>query len=179
LNKYIVNFAIFLCLVGGYWLVRELDVPESIHHNFRAKELAHPFVVQDLKRPEQQLTLDDFAGQPLVMNFWASWCRVCTGDRPYVQQLSRLVQENSLSLLHIASYDDQSSALKVEGIPMGASVLEVLDSDGDVAIRYRVRSIPSTILMNDKHQIILRHEGPLGDKGVEDFKAALARLKRS
>jgi thiol-disulfide isomerase/thioredoxin len=179
LNKYIFNLLVFLCLVGGYWLVREIDVPESVHHNFRAKELAHPFVVNDLKRPEQQVTLDDFAGQPLIMNFWASWCRVCSGDRPYVQQLSQLVQQSSFNLLHIASYDDQRSALKAEGIPMGRGVLEVLDADGDVAIGYRVRSIPATILMNHKHQIILRHEGPLGDKGIEDFKAALERMKRS
>lgn len=52
----------------------------------------------------QKLSFDDFAGQWVVVNFWAEWCAPCLEEVPELNRLARAEEEHNIAVIGI-SYD--------------------------------------------------------------------------
>ena len=67
------------------------------------------FTLPDVKgRPH---SLSDFAGRPLIVNFWATWCEPCRREIPLLESLRRENARNRLEIVGIA-IDNQESVEK-------------------------------------------------------------------
>lgn len=95
------------------------------------------------------MTISDFRGQGVVLNFWATWCAPCIKEMPALVRLKELVSEDNITVLALS--EDRGGAEKV--IPffkkLGINGLEVLiDKRGKVARKSGVRGLPVTILID-------------------------------
>ena len=64
-----------------------------------------PDTVPDLTMPDlagQPKSLRDFLGQPLIINFWATWCAPCRREIPLLQQLRHAISATGLQVVGIA-----------------------------------------------------------------------------
>jgi thiol-disulfide isomerase/thioredoxin len=64
-----------------------------------------PEAVPDLRLPDlagQEKSLRDFLGQPLIINFWATWCAPCRREIPLLQQLRQAHHDEGLEIVGIA-----------------------------------------------------------------------------
>ncbi len=97
------------------------------------------------------MTILDFKGQGVVLNFWATWCVPCVKEMPALVRLKALLGKDNISVLALSQ--DRSGAKKV--IPffkkLGIDGLDVLiDKRGKVARKSGVRGLPATILIDAK-----------------------------
>jgi thiol-disulfide isomerase/thioredoxin len=87
-------------------------------------------------------------GSPVVLVFWASWCKPCRGELPGVERLARrLASEpgHRTRLVAVNTEGDRDAA--AEGArELGLTMPIVLD-DGSASGLYHVRSIPYTVLV--------------------------------
>jgi thiol-disulfide isomerase/thioredoxin len=113
---------------------------------------AHGFTLAALGQPGQHVSLSQYQGQPLVLNFWASWCGPCQQETPLLASWYKQ-QDGHVVLLGLDENDTAANALKfarAKGVtyPLG------FDPKVTVALSYGVDGLPQTFFLNARHQIV-------------------------
>jgi peroxiredoxin len=103
--------------------------------------------------------LKQFRGQPVLLNFWATWCTPCKEEMPEFEQVYRQHKDQGLVVLAVsidaeASANDVPAYLK-EGSPrVGSYTFPVaLDTKQEVALTYKLVGLPATFFI-DKAGVI-------------------------
>lgn len=121
----------------------------SIEPDIAVGELAPDFTLLNLDGEE--VSLSDYRGQYVLINFWATWCKYCDIEMP---DLNKLNEENEdLVVLAVNVMEDENTVddyIK-EG---GYSFPVVLDKEGEIAITYLVSAFPTSFFI-DKEGILL------------------------
>ena len=120
--------------------------------------------IDDTGRP---MTLKDFAGRPLLVNFWATWCVPCREEMPELNALSAAYSDDVFSVLAINLDTGSEGTLKAQAfledeklgnLPLYAdpsfAAFETLKKNG-VAL-----GLPATLLVDDTGCEIAILQGP-------------------
>ncbi len=112
--------------------------------------LAPDFQLQSLDG--QTISLSDLRGKPVLINFWASWCPPCREEMPYLQEIYEEWTDKGLVVLAINIGESSSTAEEfIQSYNLSFTVL--LDTEQDIAQRYNITGIPTTLFI-DKDGII-------------------------
>jgi len=116
----------------------------------RVGEPAPDFQFQNLDG--QNISLSDLRGEPVLINFWATWCRPCVLEMPYLQEIYEEWSDAGLILLAINMGE---SPAQVEDFMRNynLSLPVMLDTKRFVAQMYNITGIPTTFFI-DKDGII-------------------------
>lgn len=97
------------------------------------------------------VVLQELRGQPVVVNFWATWCPACRGQMPYLQAA---FEEKGQTVKFIAVNMGESDATVGQYIDgAGIDFTVALDEDRSVTHAYNIRFYPTTFLV-DEHGVI-------------------------
>ncbi|MAT96790.1 MAG: cytochrome C biogenesis protein [Anaerolineaceae bacterium] len=98
------------------------------------------------------IALSDFAGEVVIMNFWATWCPPCRAEMPGLNRFYETHRDKGLTLLAIN--EEESAATVRPFIQSNNFTFPVLlDEQGRVAQQYSTRSFPTTFII-DREGII-------------------------
>ena len=102
----------------------------------------------------QQISLSDYAGKPLIVNFFASWCEPCQQETPLLARFYR-AEHGKVAIVGLDENDGQASALSFthkEGVsyPVG------FDPQVVAASAYGVAGLPQTFFLDARHRIVDR-----------------------
>ena len=126
---------------------------------------APDFTLRDLKG--NQVSLSDFRGQPVVLNFWATWCSPCRVEIPHLEALYTKYKDQGLVIIGMNTETDYMVVKRFAEPQISYTVL--LDG-GTQAQAYDVSGIPCTYYI-DKEGII-RHRsvgfGPGDEVRIEE-----------
>lgn len=134
------------------------ETPSAGNINEEAQDSipAIDFKLKDLEGKE--VSLSDYKGKTIFVNFWATWCGYCVKELPYIEQLHK---DNTDPDLVILTVDLQESNKEVtqymENNKYTFPVL--LDIDGEVASAYGIQGIPLSLLIDKDFNIVSAHEG--------------------
>ena len=122
----------------------------------------------------QVVTLSDFRGKVVLLNFWTSACRQCDGEIPWFMEFQRTYRDNLVVLGVSLDKDGWASArpyLEAQRINY-----RVMVGGGDVVRQYgRLQSIPTTLIIDKRGRIAVTHVGFCTKSEYEaDTKALLA-----
>ena len=109
---------------------------------------APDFELQNLEG--QIVSLSDYRGSPVMLNFWASWCSPCRFEMPFIQDVFEDTEWEAVGLVILAVNIGESPS--VAGGFMednGFTFTVLLDETGEVSIRYNTRSIPATFFIDE------------------------------
>ncbi len=114
-------------------------------------------------------------GQITVVNFWATWCSPCKRELDAIAELYPEWQENYNVKIIALSIDNARAMAKVK--PMVAAkewTYDILlDPNQSLMQTLQFQSIPYTILVNDRREIVYTHSGYLpGDEDELEEKIA-------
>ena len=100
----------------------------------------------------QSVSLKDFKGKPVVINFWATWCGPCVYEMPFMQEIHNEWSAKGLVLLTINKGESLARVSQfMQYYNLSLSIL--LDTKEVVNQRYNVIGIPITFFI-DKDGII-------------------------
>ena len=100
----------------------------------------------------QMVSLSDFRGKVVLLNFWATWCGPCRAEMPFLQQVHEERSGEGLVILAVNIGESQSEVEEfMESLNL--SFLTVLDTSQKVARQYNIRGIPTTFFI-DKDGVI-------------------------
>ena len=118
---------------------------------------APDFILKDLSQKKVRLT--DFKGKVVILNFFATWCPPCRAEIPELNKLYRLNKEKGLVVLGISLDMDvppQSLTTFVKDMKI---TYPVLMGTPDLAEKYQVNGVPTTILINREGKASTRYDG--------------------
>lgn len=141
--------ALIVSLAGGQ--ARKATGPPPQARNFSLAQLAHP---------GGAVTLAAYAGHPVIVNFFASWCTPCQHETPMLARFY-LSMRGRVTVLGIDSNDQRAAALRFlakTGVryPVGFDPYPAATTTS-----YGVYALPQTFFLNAQHRIVSHIIGPL------------------
>jgi len=119
-------------------------------------ETAPAFELQDLQG--RTISLKDFRGKVVLLNFWAPWCRSCKALLPGLEALYAKYHKAGLEVISIGLNISEAGAKKLlQKIPLSFQVL--LDSKEKTADSYRFSGLPASFIIGRDRAIKYRHMG--------------------
>jgi cytochrome c biogenesis protein CcmG, thiol:disulfide interchange protein DsbE len=120
-------------------------------------------------------------GKITVISFWATWCSPCKKELDAISEYYEEWQKKYNMELVAISTDDARSAAKVPGVVQtkGWKYRILLDSNKELSIAANIQSVPYTLLLDQKGNIVYEHIGyaPGDEEELEERIAALAGKK--
>jgi thiol-disulfide isomerase/thioredoxin len=116
-----------------------------------------------------------FQAQPLLIQFWASWCRSCSGIS---QELERLVLPSRLHFLSVSIDETIEEAQKTVEQRKSTFLSQHAfhDSHKHLSTSLKIESVPTIVLIKRDGTILLRKEGHLSAREYLEIKDALSGL---
>lgn len=126
----------------------------------------------------KKVSLKDFKGKVVFLNFWATWCPPCVVEMPSIEALHKRFKDKGLV---IAAVDSEEDVQKVSKFikKKGYTFLVLLDSDGAVSSdTYRAIGFPTTYLIDRRGMVIGKAEGARAWDSEEIFRLIEEILKK-
>ena len=151
-----------------YTEVVEEVVPET--SKFKPGQPAPDFTLDDLQG--QSVSLSDFRGQAVFLDFWSIGCLPCIEDFPYLEQIKQQTQGQKVVFLSISLDSDAAwhQAVEEHGLT-GVHVHSPGGWQAAVAQLYQIRSIPCYLLVGPDGLLAGRVDG------VWDVADVVARIE--
>lgn len=184
---FLLGMALALFLFGGSFLdnfsgEEPADMPQitSPGQGTKASNLAiNTLVAGDRAADFSLLDLDgnvvslhDFAGQPVVINFWATWCAPCRIEMPELQNAYDTYQDQDLVILAVNAQEEEQHVREFFA-ELGLTFPALLDSDGQVGGAYGAFGLPSTYFVNRSGEVTAVHRGILSEDQIEVYLAQI------
>lgn len=169
--KLIIYVLLFAVLMAGAWVLytglsAQME-PETLPVETQEAMLAPDFTVYDGEG--NAVSLSEFRGKPVILNFWASWCGPCKSEMPEFQAAFETYSED----IHFVLVDmvdgyqetkEQGQALIDE---MGYTFPVYFDMDMDAAYTYGITSIPATYFLDAEGYLVTGARGALSAERLQ------------
>ena len=117
------------------------------------------------------VSLADFRGKPVLVNFWASWCGPCLHEFPVLKDAE--VHHPGLVILGVV-YQDDPAAAKTFASQLSADWPSLIDPDGTKATTYLVVAPPQSYFIDGKGVVRSRQIGEMTAEELERQYATIA-----
>jgi peroxiredoxin len=109
----------------------------------------------------EELSLSDFRGKYVLINFWASWCPYCREENPHLVSTYNTLQTNNFEILSVSLDREKEAWIKgIEDDQMPwPQISDLKGWNNDAADLYVIRSIPQNVLISPDGTIIDRNLG--------------------
>lgn len=125
----------------------------------------------------KKISLKDFKGKVVFLNFWATWCPPCRAEMPSLEVINKMFKDKGLVILAIDYGED---AAKVEKFinKYAYTFSVVLDKKFLVSSIYKPRGLPTTYFIDRKGMLVGRLDGPTVWDSKESIKVINEMLKQ-
>jgi thiol-disulfide isomerase/thioredoxin len=120
---------------------------------------ANHFTLPALGRPGHEVSLSQFAGRPVLINFFASDCAACKQETPELARLYR-AHHGQVAVVGIDVSDSTGAALSMIH-EYGVAYPVGVDPMAMTASAYGVTALPQTFFLNSGHRVVQRTFGAL------------------
>lgn len=117
------------------------------------------------------VSLKDNLFQPVVINFWATWCGPCKEEMPLLEKLSKQYS-NQVTFIGVNSGEDQDT-VKQFLAKQDINFLILLDQAGNVTDDYFVKNFPMTFFVDKDGILQVQQIGLLTDEKARQYLKAI------
>lgn len=114
----------------------------------------------------EQISLVDYRGQPVVLNFWATWCPPCRAEMPLFQEAS--VKYNGRATVLGVDQGEPQSIVSDFGNALSITYPLLVDQDNSVNRNYGVAALPTTIFIDGEGVVREVFTGIVSQAVLED-----------
>ena len=119
----------------------------------------------DLQTPDgRRVSLSDFRGKAVVVNFWATWCPPCRSEMPDLEQIA---QERKSDVVVLAVNVQEARDPVARFVQQyGLTFPILLDTSGDVTQAFGVQSLPTTFFVDGEGKVAAFNMGALNKSAI-------------
>lgn len=121
------------------------------------------FTLKDLDG--QPVSLGDFKGKVLLLDFWATWCAPCIASMPHLQKLHHRYADKGFAVLGIAV--DERGAATVLPLVKKKVTYPILLGDEPTWAAYGVQALPALFLIDREGRIVRQFGGATDERTIE------------
>jgi cytochrome c biogenesis protein CcmG/thiol:disulfide interchange protein DsbE len=132
---------------------------------------APDFVVQDAER---KVTLSQFKGRVVVLNFWASWCPPCIAETPSLVRMQQKLKDKGVVVVAISADEDESAYHRFIN-KYGMDFVTVRDPSTKIQRMYGTIQLPETYII-DRDGVLRRKFANAFDWSTPEVTDFLSRL---
>ena len=122
------------------------------------------------------INLNEFAGQLVIINFWATWCAPCKEEMPSLDNLKNLKAFENLKILPINVGQEDIQKSKIFFDDLKIKNLELyFDNSIKLAKTFTLRGLPTSVIINKEGEEFARIIGSI-DFGDENFIKWLSKF---
>jgi cytochrome c biogenesis protein CcmG/thiol:disulfide interchange protein DsbE len=117
------------------------------------------------------VSLEQFGGMPVVLNFWASWCTPCKKEMPVLQEFA--AENPDVAVVGLAVNDTEGDSRRFAQerniqFPLG------VDGDGSVSADYGVTGLPVTVVIDGQGKVASTWFGEITREELDLFAEQLS-----
>ncbi len=100
---------------------------------------------------ETFVSLADYRGQVVMINFWATWCTPCRTEMPAIEKVYQEYKDQGFVVLGLnTTFQDSEGEVRAFVNELGLNFPIILDRSGEVSREYQLRGLPSTFFVDRK-----------------------------
>jgi len=166
---------------GVYGKIIKSSIDQTINSSSINKMASNFTAIDAMGKP---LSLADFKGKYVLLDFWASWCLPCRESSPHLMQVFKKYNKSGFEIIAVASDDGNEKAwryaMRMDKIESWHNVLRgaKTNKDGSADIsnsindKYGISELPTKILIDKSGIIIGRYDeagAPALDKKLAEI----------
>lgn len=132
-------------------------------YRFSSGDLAPDFTVETLDG--KTVSLSDYRGKTVLLNFWATWCPPCRSEMPDLEQLYRERKDQGFVVLAI-DLQEPKAPVRTFVERLGLTFPILMDDTGEVAQRYNIQVLPTSFFIDKEGHIATFNFGALNRSAI-------------
>lgn len=153
ISNHLIVLILSILIVGALWMLIARVPEQSSQQSGPPPNPIEGFIAPDFTLDlldGGKLTLSELRGQPVMLNFWASWCLPCRSEMPAIEKVYRQHKDSGLVVigLNLTSQDSETEADAFVQ-ELGLTFPIALDRDGSARNRYQILGLPSTYFIDE------------------------------
>jgi peroxiredoxin len=125
----------------------------------KVTHIANPIEFRLKDIDDRQVSLSDFRGKIVFLNFWTTWCPTCRIEMPSMEKLHHKMKDKDLAMVTI-NLQETASQVKKFFKAHKLTFTALLDSTGEVGTAFGIYQIPTTFILDKEGRIIAKALGP-------------------
>jgi Peroxiredoxin len=128
------------------------------------------FTLYDLQG--NKVSLSDYKGKNVYLNFWATWCPPCKAEMPELEKVYQRTKNSDLVILAVEIGEPKDTVQSFIN-DKGYNFKVLLDSDQSTAAAYGISAIPTSFFIDKDGNIVAKQVGGMTQAEMEDNIAKL------
>ncbi|MGY4689525.1 TlpA family protein disulfide reductase [Salibacterium sp. K-3] len=118
---------------------------------------------------KQTYQLGSFMDKPLLITFFATWCGICQRELPQLSSYHEKHEgEWNMAAVNVTTQEYDQNDVYSFARNAGLNIPVLLDTKGKAAEAFRVRGVPTSILLNERGVILKTFYGPIEKEQLEE-----------
>lgn len=157
---FIILFGLLFLLWHELFYAKPSELPSAL-----IGEPVPDFRLQNLYDPASFMTPNNFKGQAVLLNVWATWCYACGIESDMLMKIKNDYHVQIYSIAYKDNAEDAKKWLAKRGNPYA---MTGMDDNGDAAIDLGVYGTPETFIISPQGKIVYRHIGVIDQENWDN-----------
>jgi cytochrome c biogenesis protein CcmG, thiol:disulfide interchange protein DsbE len=164
---------VVIFLIGTQLLGRPAPINVTVQGGRATVGRAAPdFTTQTLNGG--RVRLSQYRGQPVLLNFWATWCAPCQDEMPLIQRASDIYKSQGLVVLAVNYQQTNTSSMRAFLRKVNARFPAVFDPAGQIAGAYGVNvGLPVSVFIDRSGTVSFIQLGQMSDAVLQQHLHAI------
>ncbi|MFC0189754.1 peroxiredoxin family protein [Fictibacillus aquaticus] len=136
-------------------------------------DTAPDFLLENLEG--QTVSLKDYRGKKVILNFWATWCPPCRKEMPDMQKFYNKNQDSDIEILavNLTHSEKNKSDISEFTDEYGVTFPILLDEKGETVKQFKAAAIPTTYFIDTEGTVQKVYVGPVSESYLEHIGSKL------